>query len=159
MWRLFLAIATLIMAADGYGLRGIKPKRDTSGYVPLDPYSFSNFFQQFVTTLAHLLGTDYNTTKADAESLKADMTSCKALMTAKQELCKSDAKAACEPGLDDIILHYLNEAASPFVDLGNLIGDSQEWASVENWFGKLGSSFASMGDLQYDGSNLEGWLG
>lgn len=158
--RLFLAIAIFTIATDGYGI-GIKPKRVTTGYVTLDTYNFGNFFQQFGATLAHLLGSDYNATKADAEELKADFTSCKALIAARQEICKSDAKDACEPGLDDIILHYLNEAASPFVSLGNLFDNPVGWYRMQNYFEGVGKSFVSS-DLANFFANLDGigdWSG
>ena len=140
MLRLLLALAIVTMATDA---REIMSKRST--YVSLDAYSFTNYFKQFGGTLAHILGTEYNETKTQAEKLKTDMTQCKTLMSTKQDVCKACAKNKCEPGLDDMIVYYLGEAASPFVDFGNMIGDWKGWDDMSDWFEGAGKDFVDWG--------------
>ena len=140
MWCLVLAIAMVSMATDA---REIMSKRST--YVDVDAYNFGNYFKQFGGTLAHILGEEYNKTKSQAEALKADMTSCKSLMSAKQDICKACAKNKCKPGIDDMIVYYLEEAASPFVDFGNLIGDWKGWDDMSDWFEGAGKDFVNWG--------------
>ena len=114
-------------------------------YIALDSHSFASFFQQFGGTLAHILGGEYNETKPWAEKLRSDMAQCKTMMEAKQTVCKSCAKSKCKPGVDDIIVHYLGIAASPFVDFGNLIGDWKAWDDMANWFEGAGKGFVNWG--------------
>ena len=165
MWRIFVAIATIAMAIEWVAADGWNPPKRGSlstGYQKLDDYNFAAFFQQFGTTIAHLLGSDYNATKAEAEALKKEMATCKELITAKQAVCKTDAKNACEPGLDDIILYYLDEAAAPFVDMAEKLSNEsawgQAWQKLATFYGGLGSDFIGMegwGDMADFFTNLK----
>ena len=139
MWHPLLAVAILTLA----DARDIQSKRVTSGYVALDSFNFNVFFNQFGSTLAYIIGGEYNETKPQAEKLREDIEECKTLITAKQAVCKACAKDACEPGLDDIIVYYLKEAGQPFVDFGNLIGDWSGWDDMSNFFEGAGSGFVS----------------
>ena len=161
MWRPLLVVAILTLATDA---RDMRSKRAT--YTDLDAFSFNNYKGQFGSTLAHILGSEYNETKPHAAKLRADMEVCKTLITAKQDVCKSCAKDKCEPGLDDIIVYYLEEAAQPFVDFGNLIGDWSGWDDMGDFFEGAGKDFITWSGwddignfFENIGKGIGGWSG
>ena len=155
MWR-YLLTAGLLALVDA---RVMRTKRS---YAPLDPVSLASFTNQFRQTLLHLIGADYNATEPKAQQLKIDMATCKSIIDLRQGQCKECAQSACEPGVDDIILHYLEQGAEPFIDFGNEFAGWKGWDDMGDWFEGAGESFVSWGGWDDIGGffeNIGSWSG
>ena len=150
MWR-YLLIAGLLALADA---RVMRSKRST--YAPLDQVTLAGFTNQFRQMLLHLIGAEYNATEPLVKQLKIDMATCKAIIGVRQGQCTSCAKGKCKPGLDDIILHYLEKGAEPFVDFGNDFVGWKGWDDMGNWFEGIGHEFTGWGGWNDVGDFFEG---
>ena len=132
MWQLLLITGLLGLA-------------DANSYAPVDPVTLAGFTNQFRQMLMHMIGAEYNATDILAQELQIAMATCKVAIEAQQEQCKSCAKDSCKPGIDEIIIHYLELGAEPFVDFGNDIAGWKGWDDMGDWFQGAGQDFVNWG--------------